>query len=132
MPNPRYRSGDRFEKRVLDDLETNGYHATQSRNSRGLADLFALKYGQVLLVQVKAGLTGLTHAEWNGLYELATRVGAIPLVADRDPQHPRQIRYRRISGPHSERRHDWPALPWTADDAELHAAMQRHPAGRKR
>jgi Holliday junction resolvase len=132
VPNPAYRAGDRFEKRVITDLETDGYRAWQSRNSRGLADVFALKPGQVLLVQVKAGLTGPSHQEWNGLYELAVRVGAVPLWADHDPEHPKRIRYRRLLGPHNDRRHDWPAVAWTADEAELAAAIARHPAGKHR
>jgi Holliday junction resolvase len=132
MPNPAYRAGDRYEKRVIDDLEANGYRAWQSRNSRGLADVFALKFGQILLVQVKSGLTGLSHQEWNGLYELAIRVGAVPLIADRDPEHPKRIRYRRILALHNDRKHDWPAVPWSADDDELAAAMTRHPSGKRR
>jgi len=132
MPNPAYRSGDRFEKRVITDLEANGYHAGQSRGSRGVADIFALKTGQVLLIQVKSGLAGLTGEEWNRLHALATRVGALPLVADRDPAHPRRIRYRRITGPHRDRSHDWPAVAWTPDEAELAAAITRHPAGKHR
>jgi hypothetical protein len=55
------------------------------------------------------------------------------LVADRDPAGVRgAIRYRRITHPHSPGRHDWPALAWTPDQAELDATITRHPAGRQR
>jgi Holliday junction resolvase len=129
MPNPQYRSGDYHEKRVADDLLDNGYLVRQVRGSKGAFDLIALKYGpQVLLVQVKASLVvagteTMTGNDWNALYTIATRVGAVPLIAQRTSRG--HIGYRQIIGHHEMRSHTWPARPWTPDDVELAAAIAR-------
>lgn len=114
MPNRAYEAGDRFEKRVAAQLEVDGYEVWQSRGSKGPADLVALKKGQSLLVQVKAGVTILSHDEWNGLYELARSVGAEPIIADRAGQ---AIRFRKIVDCHVERSHAWAVVPWSPDYA---------------
>lgn len=125
-----YTRGDYFEKRVADDLRGNGYFVLQSRGSKTVVDLVAIKTGQVLFVQAKAGLTTPSGTEWNTLHMIATRFGGVPLIADRAGRG--RIRYRRITHPHSPHKHDWPALIWTPDDAELAAAIARHPAGKQR
>jgi Holliday junction resolvase len=130
MPNPAYARGNYFERRIADDLRHNGYLVWQSRGSKTVVDLVALKRGQVLLIQAKSGLTQPSHEEWNTLLGHATRVGGIALVADRGGRG--VTRYRQITHPHIKGRHDWPAQRWTADDAALAAAMARHPAGSNR
>jgi Holliday junction resolvase len=112
MPNPHYRAGDHFEKRVADHLRADGYAVWQTRGSKSPADLIAIKPGETLFVQVKAGATTLDHAEWNALIHTAIIAGALPIIADRDG---RGIRYRRILGGHTERSRDWPTEPFTTD-----------------
>jgi Holliday junction resolvase len=130
MPNPAYVSGTYFERRALEDLRHNGYICWRTPGSKSVVDIIALKPGQVLLIQAKAGLTAPTGTEWNALFTLANMVGATPLIADRAGRG--RIRYRRITHPHSPHKHDWPAMIWTPDDAELAAAINRHPAGKQR
>lgn len=112
MPNRRYVNGNHFERRVADALRGDGYRVWQTRGSKSPADLIALKIGQVLLVQVKSGVTGLDHTQWNALHELATPFGAVPIIADRDG---RRIRYRRITDRHASRSQNWPTADWTPD-----------------
>jgi Holliday junction resolvase len=123
-----YTRGDYFEKRVADDLRHNGYLCWQSRGSKTVVDIIALKPGQVLLVQVKAGMTPPAGTEWNSLLKIARYTQAVPLIADRAGRG--VIRYRRITDPHTPHKHDWPARIWKPDDAELAAAIARHPAGK--
>lgn len=115
MPNRAYEAGNRFEKRVADHLRGEGYVVWQTRGSKSAADLIALKVGQVLLVQVKGGVTTLNHEQWNDLHRLAFVCGAVALVADRDR---RAIRYRRITAGHLERSRVWPAVAWATDFTE--------------
>jgi Holliday junction resolvase len=114
VPNRAYEAGNRFEKRVAQHLRDEGYVVWQTRGSKSAADLIALRVGQVLLVQVKGGVTTLNHEQWNALYDLARMCGALPVIADRNA---RQIRWRRIIDQHQPRTHDWPALPFTTDYA---------------
>jgi Holliday junction resolvase len=125
-----YQRGNYFERRVADDLRHDGYLVFQSRGSKTVVDIVAIKPRQVLLIQAKAGLTPPTSTEWNSLYLIARSHGALALIADRAGKG--RIRYRRITAAHTARSHDWPAAPWTADDDELAAAITRHPAGKQR
>lgn len=112
MTGNHYRQGDHYEKRVKADLEANGYAVWQTRQSRSPADLVAIKPGQTLLVQVKAGRTMLSHDEWNALYELGRSAAAVTVVADRAG---RSIRYREVLGRHSAHSAIWPCQPWLPD-----------------
>lgn len=107
-----YQKGDRFEKRVLAELESEGYIGWQSRVSRSPADIVALKHGETLLVQVKSGSQHIGHDEWNRLFELADTVGARAVLAVRDG---RKVRYRQIRGKHVPRTHLWPCEPFVLD-----------------
>jgi Holliday junction resolvase len=113
MPLTNYQKGDYFEKRVLAELRTQGYEAWQSRASKGVADIIALKIGQILLVQVKSGRTILSHDEWNLLYALAGRVEAVPVIAERIK---RRVQYRRLTGEHMPRSPYWPCEPFVLDE----------------
>jgi len=109
----RYRAGYTFERKVTEHLQSDGYWTVEARGSHGLADIVAVKPGQVLLIQAKGGHAGLTHLEWNALHTLATRLGAIALVADR----PRRgaVRLRQITGQHAQRSRLWPCAPFSTD-----------------
>lgn len=106
MPNRQYEAGDRFEKRVMNDLTKRGFVCWQTRGSKSAADIVALTKLDVALVQVKSGEKTMDHADWNKLVDIASSVRAAPLVADRDG---RNIRYRLITGYHTYRSRDWPA-----------------------
>ena len=123
-----YERGNYLERRAADKLRHDGYTCWQTRGSKTPADIIAAKPGQLLLVQVKAGLATITHDEWNNLLATATRAGAIPIVADRLKRG--VIRWRRITHAHQPNSRDWPAVDWHAD--QVAAAMARHPAGRNR
>jgi Holliday junction resolvase len=125
-----YRIGDYHEKRVREHLRGNGYHVWQSRGSKSPVDLIAIKPGQVLLVQVKAGTARLSHEDWNLLYELARQCGALAIEALVLPRKPPV--FRRITGPHVRYGRTQLAVAFTVDEVELAAAKDRHPAGRHR
>jgi Holliday junction resolvase len=116
----QYRRGNTYEVRVKLALERDGYRVWQSRGSKSPADLIALKPGQTLLIQVKSGPTepgveSLPGASWNALWDLAQQVDAEAIIADRDPDRQRRIRYRRITAAHQPRRQSWPCQPWRPD-----------------
>ena len=117
MPNRQYQKGDRFEKKVMNDLRRRRYVCWQTRGSKSAVDVIALSgsrhtSGVTLLVQAKGGdENGLDsqkigHTKWNELLDAAYRVHGAPVIADRDG---RKIRYRLITGYHVFRSRDWPA-----------------------
>lgn len=109
-----YARGYYHERRTAALLRADGYFVVESRGSRGPADLCAVKRGQVLLVQCKSGRAALTSGEWNALYDVARRAGALPIVADWPARG--AFRLRRITGRHESRSRTWPAEPFTADE----------------
>jgi Holliday junction resolvase len=115
-----YGQGTYYEKRTATRLRDEGYFVLESRGSHGPADLVAVKAGQVLLVQVKKGSAALSDEAWNLLYAEARRVRALPLIADWPARG--ELRLRVITGPHYPRKHDWPAVAFTTDEAAGGAA----------
>jgi len=77
-----YRRGLYREKETAARLGGDGYFVMESRGSHGPCDLLAVKIGQVLALQVKAGEADLAHEWVNELYRLSMACGMIPLVAD--------------------------------------------------
>jgi Holliday junction resolvase len=94
----QYRSGKRFEDRAGLDLLANGYFVVRAGGSRGVADLVAVKPGQVLLVQCKTD-GKLPPEPWNALFDAAAGCGAVPVLAARPK--PGTVEYWRL-----ERRKD--------------------------
>lgn len=81
-----YAAGTRVERIVRHHLESEGYVVTRSAGSKGWIDLAARKPSQLLDVQVKRDpSTRLCAADWDRLIERAEWVGAIPILATRDP-----------------------------------------------
>ena len=74
-----YRRGSAFERKVKEMLELDGYYVVRSAGSHGVADLVAVKPGEVLFVQCKT--TGISAAECNVLVETSAQYGAVPVVA---------------------------------------------------
>ena len=111
MPNRQYEAGDRFEKRVMNDLRRRRHICWQTRGSKTAVDIVALSgslnpHDPVLLVQAKSGEKITEHAAWNALLDVAIRTSSHAIIADRDG---RKIRYRLITGYHTYRSRDWPA-----------------------
>jgi len=113
-PTSAQRRGTYFEKKTAAALRADGYEVIEARASKGVADLWAAKTGQLLMVQVKAGDAELRDDWWNDLFGTATRVGALALVAD----YPKagRLRLRRIIRPHDYRSQRWPCVPFLTDE----------------
>jgi Holliday junction resolvase len=74
-----YRVGRAVEYRVRDHLRKLGYFVMRSPASKSPLDLIAVRKGAVLFIQSKRSLA-LPPGEWNEIYELATSVGALPIL----------------------------------------------------
>lgn len=77
------RALEHAARKLLDDA---GYWTMRSAGSKGAVDVLAMKPGQTLLVQCKSN-GSLPSAEWNELYALAARLGAVPVLATGTPAH---------------------------------------------
>lgn len=102
-----YQLGYGFERRVIVVLESMGYYVLRSSGSKGLADLIAVRKGSVLFVQCKRS-GKISSSEWNALYELATKHGADPVVADSAMGVGTHLRI--ITGAYAGR--EWPSIPF--------------------
>ncbi len=78
----RYRLGRAFEYQVRDLFTSYGYFVLRSARSLTIVDLVAIKKGSVVLLQCKRSGT-IISPEWNQLYDLASSVGATPVLAER-------------------------------------------------
>lgn len=109
-----YRRGIYREKGTAARFGQDGYFVMESRGSHGPCDLLAVKKGQVLAIQVKAGEADLAHEWVNELYRLSMACGMIPLVAD----WPKRgvLRLRRITGLHVARSPSWPLAEFSVDE----------------
>jgi hypothetical protein len=107
-----YTQGRDVEYTVIDHLRENGYDTVRAASSKGLADVVAIKPGQVLLVNCKR-TTMPGPAERIDLIRIASCLPgvSVPLVA----LHPRRapLEFRRLTGIGPR---DW--QPWTPDDIE--------------
>ena len=120
-----YRRGLYREKETAARLGGDGYFVMESRGSHGPCDLLAVKIGQVLALQVKAGEADLAHEWVNELYRLSMACGMIPLVADWPKRG--TLRLRRITGLHVARSQEWPLAPFTTDEAAMPDAYRAAP-----
>jgi Archaeal holliday junction resolvase (hjc) len=107
-----YSEGVRIEHIVIHDLQANGYETTRAASSKGVADVIAIKAGQVLLVNVKR-TTPPGPAERKDLLRVAALLPGVcvPLVALKPKGCP--LTYRRLYGPKPI---DWHA--WSPDFVE--------------
>lgn len=107
-----YKRGYLFESTIAGQLRQDGYFCVRSGGSHGVADVVALKPGQVLLIQAK--IDGeLPAAEWNELFAIALQIGAVPLLAWRPKRG--VLEYRRLTGLRVVRG-ERPSQVWTADE----------------
>jgi len=72
--------GIRAEKLVKRRLEEKGWLVRQSKGSRGPYDLYALKGGRKLLIQVKSGKSNITRKEKSMLRRVAREKGATAVL----------------------------------------------------
>lgn len=111
MSGSQYEVGRRVEWAVVADLTANGYACTRAASSKGVADVIAIKAGEVLLVNAKR-TTMPGPGERLALLSAAQLLPGVgvALVALKPTRKP--LTYRRLwgSGPR-----DW--VPWTPDHA---------------
>lgn len=100
-----------LERRVAEDLAALGWFTIRAAGSHGLADVVAIRPGEVVLIQCKTD-GQIRGGEWNHLYELARRVGAIPIVGQYATTTHRKIVYVQITGAHRDRSREWPHFQW--------------------
>jgi hypothetical protein len=116
-----YEQGGAYEVKTKNALIAEGYSCWLARGSKGFADVLAIKPGQILLVQVKSGAAimpasgGMGHAEWNGLYELALQLGAVP-ISCWWRKWARRPAWNRLTGLHLYRSQTWPSEQWSPDE----------------
>jgi Holliday junction resolvase len=91
-----YHDGRRVEWAVIHDLTENGYQCTRAASSKGVADVIAIKSGQVLLINVKRTSTP-GPAERLALLKVAAMLPgvAVPILARKPPRQP--IRYELMN-----------------------------------
>lgn len=77
----QYARGAAFERRVRAALEKQGYQVIRSAGSRGAADLWAAKPGELLLVQCKRD-GRLSKAAEQALVAMAEASGATAVLAE--------------------------------------------------
>lgn len=104
-----YSDGVRVEHAVIDDLKANGYDTVRAASSKGLADVVAIKPGQVLMVNVKR-TTPPGPAERADLLRVAGYLPGVgvALVALGPAS---RVTYRRLTGVGAK---DW--VSWTPDE----------------
>lgn len=74
--------GRRFEWAVKEHLDNLGYFTIRSAGSKGPADIVAIKFGKILLIQCRVK-GGLSPDDWNHLDDVAYQAGGIPILANR-------------------------------------------------
>jgi Holliday junction resolvase len=95
--NSNAQRGTYLERVAMDRLVDAGYCVLRSAGSHGIADLIAVKPGVVLLVQSKIRASLLGSREWQELWDLSVRAGALPILAHRPT--PRTVAFARLLGP---------------------------------
>ena len=100
-----------LERRVSEDLAKLGWFTIRAAGSHGVADVVAIRRGQVVLVQCKTD-GQIRGAEWNRLYDLGETLGAVPVVAQYATATHRRIVYVHVTGHHKDRSREWPHHEW--------------------
>lgn len=111
IANRNKANGTAREHKAKKLLETDGYKVIRVAGSHGVADLIAIKPGQLLFVQVKSA-EYLPPGEWNALYQEAEDCGAIPIHC---AVLFRKIVWRRLIAPKTVQTHNPPWEAWTTD-----------------
>lgn len=101
------RQGANFELKVMHALEEHGYTCLRSSGSRGAVDVVAVpaldvRNDFVLFIQCKITNPVIPPYERTAVQDLATRAGAIPLVAHWAADQATglmRVHYRMLTGP---------------------------------
>lgn len=109
------RQGANFELKVMHALEEHGYTCLRSSGSRGAVDVVAVAEGGIdygadnmptshhlLFIQCKITNPVIPPYERNAVQDLATRAGAVPLVAHWAADETTglmRVHYRQLTGP---------------------------------
>lgn len=109
MGKRMYRLGADFERRVQTLLESKGWQVTRSAQSKGPADLVALKAGETpRYIQCKRSpKANMGPDEWNAFYNAAEKAGAAPLLVRMKTEH-RGIQAMRLTGRKDKHRRKQP------------------------
>jgi Archaeal holliday junction resolvase (hjc) len=95
-PGTAYKRGTNLERRIQKDLEAEGYLVCRSAGSGGIADLWAKRNEEpLLLIQVRRQ-GNMSPREWNWLLDAAVTLGAWAIVASAAPRKP--VCYIRLLG----------------------------------
>lgn len=94
-----YKLGRSLEYSVASAFRKAGFWTIRAAQSRGEADIVAIRSGEVTLIQCKRG-GAISSQEWNELYLLALKLGANAIVADRKTG--RGINYLMLTGFHGD------------------------------
>jgi len=78
-----YSKGRNFEYRTRHYLENKGFVVFRSAGSRSVADLIALRAGEVWLVQCKSDGC-MSPLERRNFAEVAAELGVMPILASRE------------------------------------------------
>lgn len=81
-----YLKGRTFEYRVRDFLQQKSYFVTRSPRSKGVADLVAIRKGEILLIQCKVTNHFKSSSEKNELLKVSQEIGATPILAGRSSE----------------------------------------------
>jgi Holliday junction resolvase len=90
-----YKLGRSLEYSVANAFRKAGFWTIRAAQSRGEADIVAIRDGEVSLIQCKRG-GSISSDEWNQLYLLATKLRANAIVADR--RTGRGVNYLLLTG----------------------------------
>jgi holliday junction resolvase Hjr len=101
----KYDDGRRFEWKVRDALEADGYDVIRSAGSKTKVDLVAFKPGQCVMVQAKRD-GKISPAERTELLRVAAHIAALPIVAWKVNGSSR-IHYSRLTGTGPADRIEW-------------------------
>lgn len=112
-----YHDGRRVEYAVIEDLKANGYDTIRGASSKGLADVVAIKAGQVLLVNCKRTKPP-GPAERVDLLRVAAHLPgvAVPLVALK-PLGMKRPQFWELTGAGAKDRRPW--FPCFTDGGEV-------------
>lgn len=100
-----------LERRTAEILANRGWFTIRAAGSHGIADVVAIRAGEVALVQCKTSGV-IPGAEWNRLHDLAGTLGAVPVVAQYDTATHRRIVFVEVTGAHVARSREWPHRTW--------------------
>jgi Holliday junction resolvase len=106
-----YGAGANLERETRKQLVDNGYFAVRAAGSHGIADIVALKPGEVLLVQCKTD-GRMVPAERAEIISRAAWLDAVPLLAywAKEGRKAREVAFARVQCVHPPL-----YLPWTPD-----------------